>query len=95
MDEKSREMLSEILAKPISAMSDGEKAIIRARRSYLTEAQVRDLESVLETEVKVEKVDYSKLKKAELLAIAEEKGIVVSEDANKADIIGLIEETEE
>ena len=95
MDDKSREMLSEILAKPISAMSDGEKAIVRARRSYLTEAQTRDLESVLETEVKVEKVDYSKMKKAELLAIAEQKGIVVAEDANKADIIGLIEETEE
>ncbi len=39
MDEQSKKMLDEILAQEPAALTDADKAFLRARRSYLTEEQ--------------------------------------------------------
>lgn len=39
MDEQSRKMLDEILAQEPAALTDADKAFLRARRSYLSEEQ--------------------------------------------------------
>lgn len=50
MDEASKRTLDDILAKKPEALSETEKAVLRARRSYLTESQKRDFAGVLEEE---------------------------------------------
>jgi hypothetical protein len=71
MDVKAAEMLSGILAKPIGIMTENEKAIIRARRSYLTEAQIEDLKEVLEEKVPVKVENQGEPKKLEEMTKAE------------------------
>ena len=48
-----------------------------------------------EVEEKKEEKDISKMKKEELLVLAEEKGIAVPENATKEVIVNLIKEVEE
>ena len=47
MDAQSKAKLDEILAKEPAAMTEDDKAFLRARRSYLTESQQIDLADVL------------------------------------------------
>ena len=47
MNEASRKMLDEILAKDIGELTDEDRAIIRARASYLTEEQRHNYADVL------------------------------------------------
>jgi hypothetical protein len=98
MDQESKNKLQDLLSKPINEMEPQDKDFIRARRSYLTEAQQRDLMMVLEGEtgeINAGEVDYSKMTKAELLAICKGKGIVVDEAIVKAEIIKLLEAKDE
>lgn len=48
MDDKSKEMLDEILAKEPAALTDSDKAFLRARRSYLNGEQQAVYAEVLE-----------------------------------------------
>jgi hypothetical protein len=50
MDETSKRTLDGILAKKPEVLSETEKAVLRARRSYLTESQKRDFADVLDEE---------------------------------------------
>lgn len=50
MDEASKRTLDGILAKKPEALSETEKAVLRARRSYLSESQKRDFAEILEEE---------------------------------------------
>lgn len=63
MDAESRVMLDTILSKPIGQMTETEKAVVRARRSYLTEAQCEDLAEVLEEKEEKGEVAEPKPKK--------------------------------
>jgi hypothetical protein len=92
MDAESAKMLSEILAKPIGSMTENEKAIVRARRGYLTEAQIEDLKVVLEEAPA--KVDDDEPKKLEDMTVAELKKLCadaeLSTDGKKADLIARL-----
>ena len=94
MDQEAKQMLSDIIAKPIAAMSEYDKAFVRARRDYLTEAQAADLKSVLEegAEEEEDEVDYSKLLKEDLIALCSEREIEMPEKPTKALLIELLEE---
>lgn len=55
MDEQSKAALAEIVAKQPVELSESEVAILRARRSYLTEAEASKFAEFL-TETKTEEV---------------------------------------
>jgi len=52
MDESSRLTLEEILSRDINSLTDYDKAFLRARRSYLSEDQMK---YIVDTEPKVNK----------------------------------------
>lgn len=91
MDAESQKMLEAITAKQVGSLTEGDIAILRARRSYLSEASAKAFASVLE-----DKVVYSNMKNDELLALLAERKIVVPETAKKkADFIALLEADDE
>jgi hypothetical protein len=98
---KDRALFEEILANGPADMSDGDKEVIRSRRSYLTSLEKEIFKGVL-TEKKEEKkevvADVAGEKTlldhtvAELKAICEKRGIAIPDEAKKkADIVALIE----
>ena len=58
LDKLTQEKLNGILAQEIGSLEDGDKAFLRARRSYLTEEETERYSSILEDvkeEVVIEK----------------------------------------
>ena len=58
LDKLTQEKLNGILAQEIGSLEDGDKAFLRARRSYLTEEELERYASILEDvkeEVVIEK----------------------------------------
>jgi hypothetical protein len=51
MDEQSQNKLNEILGKEILALTPGEIAFLKARRSYLSELQIEIFAEVLEQDI--------------------------------------------
>ena len=92
MDEESVKVLATITAKQAGYLTEEEVAILRSRKFYLSESERQAFASVLE-EV-VEETDTkkypSKMNKAELLALATEKGIAVPDGASKEDVLALV-----
>ncbi len=86
----SKKVLDEILAKSAGTLNEYEVSILRARQSYLSSADAEKFAAELKVEGEV--VNYSKMNKADLIAVCAEKGIAVEATATKADILALIEE---
>jgi UTP:GlnB (protein PII) uridylyltransferase len=90
MDEVSKRKLDDILAKKPETLSETEKEVLRARRSYLTPSQKRDFADVLTEEEEAPK-NLSQMNKAELLAEAAAKGVEVPEGATNKTIRNLLQ----
>lgn len=99
MDQESKKILDGILAKEVSALDENEKGFLRARRSYLSNAdkeRYADVLKVEETEEpENEKVDYSKMTKAELEKVCAKRKLEVPEDAKKADLVELLKKEDQ
>lgn len=95
MDQESKKILDGILAKEVSALDENEKGFLRARRSYLSASELEKYSDVLKVEeaeeTENEKVDYSKMTKAELEKVCVKRKLEIPEDAKKADLVELLE----
>lgn len=85
-----KSMLEKLLVKGPYKLEEDEIAIIRARRVYLTAVERKVFEEIL-----IEKVEYSAMTKAQLLKVCAEKEIVAEPALKKAEIIALIEASEQ
>ena len=92
LNQGDKSLLEKLLGKRPSEMGEGEIAIIRARRSYLTPMERETFKEILE--VAEEKISYVEMTKAQLLEVCAEKGIDVEPALKKADIVALIEESD-
>ena len=90
MDEGSKRMLQDIVAKEVSALTEYDIAILRARKFYLSEGEAKKFAEVLEEEEKV--VSYSEMTVKALKELCAEKGIDIPVEVTlKAEIIKLLE----
>ena len=53
MDSRSQEYFDKILAKDSNALTDEDKAFLRARSSYLKKAQLKEYDSILNPEAPI------------------------------------------
>jgi len=102
MDPKSQETLDNILTKSLEALTEDDKAFLRARRSYLNKSQIETYEDVLsevpapKEEVEPEVSDAqppSYLSTKDLKVKAEELG-VDTKGKSRQEIEDLIKEAE-
>lgn len=95
--QEDQEMLDAIVAKPLVSLTEEDKAILRARRGYLSESALKAFASVLkeEVEVKEESDGLELMKVPDLKAICETKEIEFPADAKKAELIELIRSAEQ
>ncbi len=93
MDPHSQARFEKLVKVRVSSLKKEDIAFIRARRSYLSEAQAVAFASILEEEKADDQkpVDYGKMKKADLLNECEKLGIVVPEGSTNPAIAALIE----
>lgn len=93
---KDKELLEKTLVKIPSEMTEGDKGVIRARRGYLSAIELSTFEEVLNGEEEKEEektlMDHTV---GELKQMCEEKGIEIPTGANKADIVHLLEKSDE
>lgn len=98
MDEKSEIRLASISRKSVKDLDEDDRAFLRARRSYLSEVQLKAFASVL-SDVKTssdgesETKPLSKMNKSELLALAHSVGIEISEDMTNEELRGRLQST--
>lgn len=88
MDVDSQAIFDAITAKPAAMLSAEEVAFLRARRSYLSEADRKAFSEILEE--KEQSKPISKMNKEELLAEAEKQGVEVPEGASKTKLVELL-----
>jgi hypothetical protein len=90
MDKGSELILAEILKKTQGEITDYDRQFLRARRSYVSTAELERLGVTLEEEVKAEK-PLSQMNKGELLAKAAEMGVQVPDGATtNKEIVALL-----
>lgn len=91
---KDKELLEKTLVKIPSEMTEGDKGVIRARRSYLSAIELANFEEVLNGEKAVVEEEKTLMDRTvgELKQMCVEKGIEIPKDVKtKAGLIGLLE----
>lgn len=97
MDHKSQARFDKLTRMRVSSIKKREDILfLRARRTYLSEAQVIAFSSILaDKEEKPEEKNLEEMTNKELAAICEERGIKVPKGATKSVLLGLISEEAE
>ena len=80
MDPRSKEILQEILEKPVAELNEEDKAFLRARRSYLKKSQLEEYDSIINLPQKEEKVEVP-LAEAPLYVSGKDKQNQTSEES--------------
>ncbi len=93
---EDQKALTGALSAPMAVLTKDQKAIIRARRAYLTPTEQKTYAEVLtDTQEEDQKqVDYTKLKKAELIALCEESDIETDDKMKKEELVKLLTEAD-
>lgn len=75
LNEADRNYLKELLDRPVASLNSQEKAVIKARRDYLSESELKAYESVLKAkpvqekkkEIEAEKVEAPQVEEVEAI----------------------------
>jgi hypothetical protein len=90
MDQGSKLILEKILAKTPGEITETDKEFLRARRSYVSHADLERLGAIPEEPVNTKEKPLSQMNKTELIAKAAEMGVQVPDGAKNKEIVELL-----